>query len=295
MVSRGDKSIILSLLRQRYEPAAKRPAGEGKEGAEMSEVVQVERNGGVATIRMNRPERMNAYNAEMGSAMLSAVSDVSADPTIRCIVLTGGGRAFSAGGDVEFMATFGEEAHGKFLDLAFRLHALIASLRKAPKPVIAAVNGVAAGAGFSMALACDIAVAAVSARFTLGYQNIGLSPDGGMSFFLARALGTQRAMEMTLFSKVLSASQAAEAGLVQQVYPDAEFAAQAAALAGRLAAGPTLAYARAKELYNRALSQPLETQLEEERQCIARSATTHDFREGVGAFLEKRPARFEGR
>ena len=261
----------------------------------MGEVVQVERNGGVATIRMNRPERMNAYNPEMGTAMLSAVSEASVDPSIRCIVLTGAGRAFSAGGDVEFMATSGEEAHGRFLDLAMRLHALIASLRKAPKPVIAAVNGVAAGAGFSMALACDIAMATASARFTLGYQNIGLSPDGGMTFFLARALGTQRAMEMTLFSKVLSAEQAAAWGLVQQVIPDADFAAQTAALAERLAGGPTRAYARAKELYNRALSQPLETQLEEERQSIARSATTRDFREGVGAFLEKRPARFEGR
>ena len=179
------------------------------------------------------------------------------------------------------MAAFQDDGHGKFLDLAIGLHALIASLRRAPKPVVAAVNGVAAGAGFSMALACDVAVATASARFTLGYQNIGLSPDGGMTFFLARALGTQRAMEMTLFSKVLSAEQAAAWGLVQQVIPDAEFAAQTAAIAERLAAGPTLAYARAKELYNRALSQPLETQLEEERQSIARSATTHDFREGA--------------
>ncbi|MFA6148563.1 MAG: enoyl-CoA hydratase-related protein [bacterium] len=261
----------------------------------MGDVVRVERSGGVATIRMNRPERMNAYNPEMGKALLSAISEASVDPSVRCIVLTGEGRAFSAGGDVEFMAAFREEGHGKFLDLAIRLHALIASMRKAPKPVIAAVNGVAAGAGFSMALACDVAVAAASARFTLGYQNIGLSPDGGMTFFLARTLGTQRAMEMTLFSKVLSAEQAAAWGLVQQVFPDADFAGQTAALASLLAAGPTLAYARAKELYNRALSQPLESQLEEERQNIARSAATHDFREGVRAFLDKRPARFEGR
>jgi 2-(1,2-epoxy-1,2-dihydrophenyl)acetyl-CoA isomerase len=261
----------------------------------MEEVVQVERKRGVATVRMNRPNRLNSYNPEMGQALLSAVSEASVDPSIRCVVLTGEGKAFSAGGDVEFMATFREKGHGKFLDLAIRLHALIASLRKAPKPVIAAVNGVAAGAGFSMALACDVAVAAVSARFTLGYQNIGLSPDGGMTFFLARALGTQRAMEMTLFSKVLSAEQAAAWGLVQQVFPDADFAAQVEALADRLAAGPTLAYAQAKELYNRALSQPLEAQLEEERQGIARSGATHDFREGVRAFLDKRPARFEGR
>jgi 2-(1,2-epoxy-1,2-dihydrophenyl)acetyl-CoA isomerase len=261
----------------------------------MSEVVQVERNGGVATVRMNRPDRLNAYNPEMGKALLSAVSEASVDPSVRCVVLTGEGKAFSAGGDVEFMAAFQGEGHAGFLEFAIGLHALIASLRKAPKPVIAAVNGVAAGAGFSMVLACDVAVATASARFTLGYQNIGLSPDGGMTFFLARALGTQRAMEMTLFSKVLSPEQAAAWGLVQQVIPDADFAAQTAAIASLLAAGPTLAYAKAKELYNRALSQPLETQLEEERQSIARSATTHDFREGVRAFLEKRPARFEGR
>ncbi|MGZ8430178.1 MAG: enoyl-CoA hydratase/isomerase family protein, partial [Candidatus Deferrimicrobiaceae bacterium] len=118
---------------------------------------------------------------------------------------------------------------------------------------------------------------------------------GGMTFFLARALGTQRAMELTLFSKVLSASLAAEWGLVQKVVPDAEFAAQTTALASLLAAGPTLAYARAKELYNRALSQPLETQLEEERQNISRCAGSRDFREGIRAFLDKRPARFEGR
>jgi len=140
-----------------------------------------------------------------------------------------------------------------------------------------------------------VAVAAESARFTLGYQNIGLSPDGGMTFFLARALGTQRAMEMTLFGKVLTARDAAGWGLVQEVFPDPEFDACVSELAGRLAAGPTLAYARAKELYNRALSLPLEAQLEEERQHIGRSGGSRDFREGVAAFLAKRPARFEGR
>ncbi|MDP2657262.1 MAG: enoyl-CoA hydratase-related protein [Candidatus Deferrimicrobium sp.] len=261
----------------------------------MSEVVQVERNGGVATIRMNRPERLNAYNPEMGKALLSAVSDASVDPSVRCVVLTGEGKAFSAGGDVESFAAFQDEGPGRFMGLAIGLHALIATLRRAPKPVVAAVNGVAAGAGFSMALACDVAVAASSARFTLGYQNIGLSPDCGMTFFLARTLGTQRAMEMTLFSKVLSAEQAAAWGLVQQVIPDAEFATQTTALAERLAAGPTLAYARAKELYNRALSQPLEAQLEEERQQISLCAGSRDFREGIRAFLDKHPARFEGR
>ena len=261
----------------------------------MSDVVRVERSGAVTVIRMHRPERLNAYDGEMGEALLSAASTAAADAAVRCVVLTGAGKAFSAGGDVEMMASFRADGPGNFLDLAIRLHAFIAVLRRAPKPVVAAVNGVAAGAGFSMALACDIAVAAESARFTLGYQNIGLSPDGGMTFFLARALGTQRAMEMTLSGKVLSARDAAAWGLAQQVFPDAEFEARVSELAGRLAAGPTLAYARAKDLYNRALSQPLEAQLEEERQNIARSGATHDFREGVAAFLEKRPPRFEGR
>jgi 2-(1,2-epoxy-1,2-dihydrophenyl)acetyl-CoA isomerase len=261
----------------------------------MSEVVQVERNGGVATIRMNRPDRLNAYNEEMGAELLSAVSGAAADPAVRCLVLTGTGKAFSAGGDVELFAAFQDEGPGKFLGLAIGLHALVATLRRAPKPVVAAVNGVSAGAGFSMALACDVAVASASARFTLGYQNIGLSPDGGMTFFLARAVGAQRAMEMTLFSRVLSAEQAAAWGLVQEVFPDEAFAAGVGALAERLASGPTVAYARAKELYNRALSQPLEAQLEEERQNISRCAGTGDFREGIRAFLGKRPARFEGR
>jgi 2-(1,2-epoxy-1,2-dihydrophenyl)acetyl-CoA isomerase len=294
MVSRHE--YLLYCLVASGEPDRRRyPSAGAERGGKMSEVVQVERVRGVATIRMNRPVRLNAYNEEMGAALLSNVSAAAADPAIRCMVLTGTGKAFSAGGDVESFAAFEEEGPGRFMGLAIGLHALIATLRRAPKPVVAAVNGVAAGAGFSMALACDVAVAAASARFTLGYQNIGLSPDGGMTFFLARALGTQRAMEMTLFSRVLPASRAAEWGLVQEIFPDAEFAAGVEALAERLASGPTLAYARAKELYNRAMHQPLETQLEEERQNISRCAGSRDFREGIRAFLDKRPARFEGR
>jgi 2-(1,2-epoxy-1,2-dihydrophenyl)acetyl-CoA isomerase len=261
----------------------------------MSGIVLAERTGGVATIRMNRPDRMNAYNRDMGEALLAEAAAAAGDPSVRCIVLAGEGKAFSAGGDVEMFASFRGAGPGEFPDLTISLHAFIATLRRAPKPVLAAVNGAAAGAGFSMALACDVAVAAASARVTLAYQNIGLSPDGGITFFLARAVGTQRAMEMTLFSRVLSADQAASWGLVQEVFPDAEFGTRVSELAVRLAGGPTLAYARAKELYNRALSQPLETQLEEERQNIARSAESADFREGVSAFLAKRPPRFVGR
>lgn len=259
----------------------------------MSAVI-VDRQEAVAILRMNRPERMNVYDFEMGEALLASLAPLAADPAVRCIVLTGSGKVFSAGGDVGMMGGMKEEAPHRFLDLTVRLHAFVASLRRCRKPVISAVNGIAAGGGFSIALAGDIVVAAESARFTLAYQNIGLSPDGGATFFLARAVGTHRAMELTLTSRTLSAGEAASWGLVQRVFPDASFASETAALAAGVAAGPTLAYGKAKELYNRALLQPLETQMEEERQGIAESARTGDFREGIRAFLAKEKASFRG-
>jgi len=256
--------------------------------------VIVEREGAVATLRMNRPERMNVYDFEMGEALLAALAPLADDPAVRCIVFTGAGRVFSAGGDVGMMGGMKEEAPHRFLDLTVRLHAFVASLRRCRKPVLSAVNGVAAGGGFSLAMAGDIVVAAESARFALAYQNIGLSPDGGSTFFLARAVGTHRAMELTLTGRTLSAGEAASWGLVQRVFPDASFASDTAALAASIAAGPTLAYGKTKELYNRALLQPLETQMEEERQGIAESARTGDFREGIRAFLAKEKASFRG-
>ncbi|MBI5574971.1 MAG: enoyl-CoA hydratase/isomerase family protein [Deltaproteobacteria bacterium] len=257
--------------------------------------VAVERNGAVATLRMDRPERMNAYDFEMGDALLAALGSLTVDPEVRCIVFTGSGKVFSAGGDIVMMSGMKEDTAHRFLELTVRLHAFVASLRRCRKPVISAVNGVAAGAGFPLALAGDMVLATESARFALAYQNIGLSPDGGGTFFLARALGTHRAMELILTGRTLTAGEAASLGLVQRVIPDDFFIAETFALAEKIAAGPTLAFAKAKELYNRALSNPLETQLEEERQGIAELSGTVDFREGVRAFLAKEKANFRGK
>ncbi|HSL91987.1 MAG TPA: enoyl-CoA hydratase/isomerase family protein, partial [Candidatus Limnocylindrales bacterium] len=211
----------------------------------MSAVI-VERQDAVAILRMSRPDRMNVYDFEMGEALLSALAPLSDDPAVRCIVFTGTGKVFSAGGDVEMMAGMNEEAPHRFRDLTVRLHAFVSSLRRCRKPVLSAVNGVAAGGGFSMALAGDVVVASESARFALAYQNIGLSPDGGATFFLARAVGTHRAMELTLTGRTLSAAEAASWGLVQRVFPDESFASETEALAAKIAAGPTLAYGKTK-------------------------------------------------
>ncbi|PWB67541.1 MAG: enoyl-CoA hydratase [Deltaproteobacteria bacterium] len=264
-----------------------------KEDPGMHAVI-VERKGAVATLRMGRPERMNVFDFEMGEALLSSLAPLAHDPGVRCIVFTGAEKVFSAGGDVGMMGNMKDRAPHTFYDLTVRLHAFVSSLRRCPKPVLSAVNGVAAGAGISLALAGDLVVAAESARFALAYQNIGLSPDGGATFFLARAVGTHRAMELTLTGRTLSAAEAASWGLIQRVFPDGSFASETEALAAKIAAGPTLAFGKTKELYNRAVLQPLEAQLEEERQGIVASSRTCDFREGIRAFLAKEKAIFRG-
>lgn len=213
----------------------------------------MEKRGAVFTIRMNRPDRMNEYRAEMGRGLVAAAEEAARDAGVRCIVLPGAGKAFSAGGDVVLMGSIGCDLDRVFLDLTEPLHAFIVALRRAPKPVISAVNGVAAGAGFSMALAKDVVVAAASARFALGYPNLGPSPDGWATYFLARGIGRHRAMELTLWKRILSAVDAAQWRLVSQVIADADFGEEVARPAGTAAAGPTGAYARAKRLYDRAL------------------------------------------
>ncbi len=248
----------------------------------------------VATITINRPDRYNALTLRMVEELLEVVVACDEDRGIRTVVLTGAGQAFCADGDVrEFVeraATL--SLHLKRLLIFF--HGTISCIARMSKPVIAGVNGVAAGAGMSLAMACDLAVAAESARFTMAYSKIGATPDGSSTYFLPRLVGLRRALELTYTNRVLTADEAAAWGLVNRVVPDAEFAASVNALATELAAGPTLALGRAKRLFFMSEHESLETQMENETQLIALSSKTSDFREGIKAFAEKRRPIFSG-
>ncbi|HEX9842852.1 MAG TPA: enoyl-CoA hydratase-related protein [bacterium] len=259
------------------------------------ETIQLSKEGAVALLRFNRPESYNAVNHVMAPELLDAVIEVQDDPAIRALVLTGNGSAFHAGGDVKGFASRGE-AVGQYIDrMVIPFHAFISHLVRMPKPVLAAVNGVAAGAGFSIAMACDLVLASAEATFTVAYSRIGASPDGSMTYFLVRQLGTRRAMELYLSNRVLSPEEAHEWGLVTQVLPAEGFLDAALEQARTLAAGPTVAYGLAKGLFYHSLNHELETQLELEARGIIAASKTQDFREGTRAFAEKRKASYQGR
>jgi 2-(1,2-epoxy-1,2-dihydrophenyl)acetyl-CoA isomerase len=256
----------------------------------MSEV-EVSRDGGVLTLTLNRPDVLNAFNQAMHATLASALKEAR-DAEVRAVVVTGAGRGFCVGQDLtEF-----REAPG---DIGGRLragyHPNILALRALEKPVIAAVNGPAAGAGLSLACACDVRLAAESASFVPAFIGIGLVPDSGSSYFVARLLGPARAFEWVTQNRKLSAAEAEEWGLVSGVVPDDGLAERAAELARTYAAGPTRGIGMTKRLLDRALTTTLEDQLEWEAQLQTAATQSEDFAEGVAAFLEKRPPTFRGR
>jgi len=251
---------------------------------------------GVATITLNRPDAFNALDLTLGRELFHAVLEVDDDVSVRAVVVTGAGKAFCAGGDVKaFVDNLGRiGAHIK--ELTTYLHGAVSRLARTEKPVIVAVNGVAAGGGMSFALCGDLVLAAESARFTMAYSKIAATPDGSSSYYLPRLIGLRRAMELYFTNRVLSAREAQEWGLVTRVVPDAELAKEAQALARELAQGPTKAFGAAKRLFHQSTSESLETQMELEAQAIAASGRTEDFRAGIGAFAAKQPApTFRGR
>ena len=260
------------------------------------ESLLVERRDHVATITLNRPETYNALDLTLGRDLFHAALEVDEDRDVRCVVITGAGRAFCSGGNVKDFADNLARIGILVKELTTYLHGAVSRLTRSPKPVIMAVNGVAAGGGFSFALSGDLVVAAESARFTMAYSKIAATPDGSSSYFLPRLIGLRRAFELYLTNRVLSAREALEWGLVTRVVPDAELRPAVDALARELAAGPTLAIGGAKRLFHQSTWESLETQMELEAQAIAASGRTEDFRAGVTAFADKKPPpTFRGR
>jgi len=256
----------------------------------------VERAGNVATLTLNRAEAYNALNLPLGRELFTASIELDEDPDVRCIVITGAGRAFCAGGDVkDFVDNLGRiGSHIK--ELTTYLHGAVSRLCRSDKPVIVAVNGIAAGGGFSFALCGDLVVAAESAKFTMAYSKIAATPDGSSSYFLPRLIGLRRSMELYFTNRVLTAREALDWGLITRVAPDAEFKTAVTALAREMAQGPSKAYGGAKRLFHQSTWESLETQMELEAQAIAASGRTEDFRAGVTAFADKKPPpAFRGR
>jgi len=249
----------------------------------------------VATITIHRPEAYNSLNDEMGKELFDVVMRCDTDPEIRAVILTGTGPMFCSGGDLKSFAQIElSQVEYRFKEITTYLHAAVARMNRMDAPVIAAVNGVAAGAGLSLVCACDLALAAESSRFTMAYTRAGLTPDGSGSYFLTRLVGLRRAMELTLTNRVLSAQEALEWGLVNRVVPDGQLLEEARKLALQLANGPTVSLGAAKRLLYEGWNETLETQMEKESQNIAKLAASPVGQEGIGAFVEKRPPRFHG-
>jgi 2-(1,2-epoxy-1,2-dihydrophenyl)acetyl-CoA isomerase len=253
--------------------------------------VETQSDGGVLTITFNRPDVLNAFDEAMHELFRAALKEARA-ADVRAVVLTGAGRGFCVGQD---LTAFEEDAGdlGDFLRRTFNPNVL--ALRALEKPVVAALNGVAAGAGVSLACACDLRIAAASATFVPAFAKVGLVPDTGGTYFLARLLGYARAFEWVCSGRTLSAADAHAWGLVAEVVEDGGLEARAADLAGKLAALPTRAIGMTKRLLDRASLAALREQLELEAQLQSAAARSDDFREGVAAFLEKREPRFNGR
>jgi 2-(1,2-epoxy-1,2-dihydrophenyl)acetyl-CoA isomerase len=252
--------------------------------------VEFARDGAVQTITLNRPDKLNAFTREVHAGLQAALEEAR-DPAVRAVVITGAGRGFSAGQD---LTAFGEGGDVASM-LRATYHVNVLAIRALEKPVIAAVNGVCAGAGLSLACACDIRIASDAAFFVPGFVGIGLIPDSGGSYFVQRLLGTARAFEWMTSNRRLTAAEAQAWGLVSEVVEADAFPARVAEFAAALAAAPTRAIALTKRLYDEAATSTLEDQLEREAEAQAEAAQTDDFREGVAAFGEKRAPEFKGR
>lgn len=249
----------------------------------------------VATITMDRPKNLNAMSPLMGKELHQAALAIDNDPDVRAVIITGAGAVFCAGGDLGEFAAAGDGARKLLMQMTGDLHLAISRLARNAAPVIAAVNGTAAGAGFSMLMAADLAIGGESSVMTMAYTNAGLSPDGSSTYFMPRKIGDRRARELMLTNRVLTAQEALEWGVLNKVVADDAVLVEAQKLATRIAAGPTQAYGQVKALLDGSFDHSLETQMELEARAIAGLVNTPDGQEGLHAFLEKRKPTFMGR
>ena len=260
------------------------------------ENVILETKDGVGYITLNRPEAMNAMNAALLEELIGALRECENNQAVRVLVLKGNGRAFCAGGDVRWMMSTQTDPSWPACihELGGQLNQVIMLIRDMPKPVIAAVHGSVVGAGFSLALACDMRLAAEGTKFIQAYVNIGLTPDGGSTYFLTMLLGPAKALELIYTGRIVDAKEALELGLLNEVTPEDALVDKAAKLAGKMAQGPAMAYDQAKKLVYEANRQALTDQLVKEQESIVSTTLSHDFREGLAAFAEKRKPVFKG-
>ena len=258
----------------------------------MADLVLLERHGGIATLRLNRPESFNAISLELAQELTTQLLTLSADSQTRSIVITGQGTAFCAGGDLKWALAYPQGPAAAFRKLAGQVHTAITEIRRIPKPMIAAVNGVAAGGGFSLALACDFRIMSRSASLRQGYSSAGLCLDAGGSFMLPRLVGFARAMEIAALDEPISAEQTLKWGMVNRVVEPEQVQGAAIELANHLARRSLNSFAWSKKLLNESFETSLETQMEREREAIAACAEHSDGVEGLRAFQEKRKPKF---
>lgn len=262
--------------------------------AEFENII-LEQYEGIAKITLNRPEAANGINLPLARELLLAAIHCDEDPGVRAVLITGSGKMFCAGGDLKSFATYGDAISAKLKELTTHLHAAISCFARMNAPVIVAVNGTAAGAGFSLAVAGDLVLAAQSAKFTMAYTAAGLSPDGSSSYYLPRLIGLRKTQELMLTNRRLSAQEAMEWGAINRVVPDEDLQQVAADLAVQIASGPTLANGVVKKLLHSSFNNGLESQMEMEARFIAAMAKQLDGQEGIKAFMEKRKPEFQGK
>lgn len=260
----------------------------------MSDTIIYTKENGVGKIILNRPKSYNSFNREMALAVQDALADCQADPNVRAVVITGEGKAFCAGQDLAEVTN--PELHPGFKAILDEHYApIILAIRNLQKPVIAAVNGVAAGAGANIAVACDIVIASEAASFIQAFSGIGLIPDSGGTFFLPRLVGFQKALAISMLGDKISATEAEQMGMIYKAYPAEEFETKVNELAVRLSQMPTKGLALTKKIYHQSMTNSLEEQLKAETILQIEASETEDCKEGIQAFIEKRKPTFTGK